>query len=99
MASPRVYHLYAKGDTPNRRYPNVMHVKNVGWLLRHASEVTEICVSKCGQGPHYTARLSADGKRADGTEFTYMCDFGSFDVACRWVRRPSLRHAKLDILD
>jgi hypothetical protein len=66
-------------------------VKNLGWLLRHASQVKTITLverddgARCGCILH--ALLSGGVK--------YRCAFNSTDICLRWVTRRSLKGARL----
>lgn len=87
----RVYSHYPMGATkrqPGR--PALRTVKNLGWLLRHAGHLDAICLTRHSYG----ATLTASGSYND-LAFTYIADFASWDVARRWVRRPSLAHVIL----
>jgi DNA repair protein RadC len=69
----------------------VKHVKNLGWLLRHAGEVRRIVVGaslypKEGE-VHMTAYLNGD--------VWYECFWASASVCRDWLKRPSLRDVPL----
>lgn len=84
---PRIYWHDAGGDV-------VKITKNLGWVLANARFVTGITLHKTG-GAHvhgHGARAAFDGNK-NGRGFTFICDFGSYIVARRWVTRPSLLHA------
>ena len=90
----RVYTHYPTGDAKRQNgIPAVRATKNLGWLLRHASEVRVLCLTSESDGG---ARLSAEGYHANTNprlEYTFVCDFASRKVAEQWIRRPSLAHA------
>lgn len=61
-------------------------VKNLGWLIRHAPEVTNIQINRSINGAADFIAILKGGRR-------YVTRFESYSVACRWVQRPSLRNA------
>jgi hypothetical protein len=69
------------------------NVTNLGWLLRHASEVSRISfypVDARGAYRHYDLLIVAETE--DGTEYHTL--YASATLARQWFRRPSLRHAE-----
>lgn len=63
-------------------------VKNLGWLIRHAAQVTHITLSDRTDGARCGCAFVAD--LAGGT--TYTTAFNSTNVARAWVTRRCLRH-------
>jgi hypothetical protein len=70
------------------------NVTNLGWLLRHASDVSRIQffpVDRDGAyGGHYDLLVVAETE--DGAEYHTL--FADKTIARRWFKRPSLRHAE-----
>jgi hypothetical protein len=67
-------------------------VKNLGWLLKHASECQQISIAQIGDSDHAPAQMYARGVDAHGEGWEYTTSWGSYTLACQWVKRPSLAH-------
>jgi hypothetical protein len=63
-------------------------VKNLGWLLKHSSEVTLIIIDE-GSIDQYGALM-----RAHTDKGMFFCSWESFTLAQKWIDRPCLRHAR-----
>lgn len=64
-------------------------VKNLGWLVRHADDVSTITLSDRDDGARCGCKLVAD--LFDGTKYTTA--FNSQTVAHKWLSsRRSMRH-------
>lgn len=56
-------------------------VKNLGWLIRHASQVTHITLSDRDDGAKCGCKFIA--RLEDGT--IYQTSFNSYDVCKNWI--------------
>ncbi len=65
-------------------------VKNLGWLLHHASEVESLHLSPRVDGGGWLDATLTDGTR-------YFAEFASWSVLIIWVRRRSLCHATVSL--
>ena len=78
-------------------YPDgrVRTVRNLGWLLRHASEVRAITfgVKRDGDSPAWHGRYVMVAELEDGT--VYGTPFADQRVAAQWLSRPSLYQVPL----
>ena len=82
-------------DDPKTAKDKVIKVKNLGWLLRHASECNRIFIVRHGE----SQALSAGGELPDGRTWYYYVTFADFGVARKWIKRPSLSHLTHIYLD
>ena len=69
------------------------HVKNLGWLLRHAYQAEHITITRIDSD-----RWDCELQVVLG-DLLYVCTFADFTICERWVKRPSLRHADVLVLD
>lgn len=88
----RVYTHYPTGSTPRQPHiPAVRHVKNLGWLLRHAHEIKVLSLhTELGE-----VRFTAEGTHANSSpklDYTYVVTFGSKTVAERFAARRIFAH-------
>jgi hypothetical protein len=62
-------------------------VKNLGWLLRHTTEITDIEIKKDSDLPYSGASISCNltNNRA------YTTNFASFAIALHWFSRRALK--------
>jgi hypothetical protein len=68
-------------------------VKNLGWLLKHASEVTRIrFIPVDPEGAYGDYDLLVIAETEDGTEYHTL--YACVTLAREWFKRPSLRHAQ-----
>lgn len=65
-------------------------VKNLGWLIRHASQVTHITLSDRDDGARCGCKLTA----LLDYGATFSTCFNSLQIAREWITRRSLKHAK-----
>jgi hypothetical protein len=81
-------------------------VKNLGWLVKNASRVTElhICHSGsiatgepngCTAGILWAYLDTSKSKIDDNPQHKYATTFASWDIMYRWIRRPCLAHVQL----
>ena len=61
-------------------------VKNLGWLLRHASEATEIDIDG-----HFLIVQGVDAHR----QWMYETRFNDEAILHRWIQRRAFRHCEL----
>jgi hypothetical protein len=79
------------------RYPygGPRTVTNLGWLLRHAAQVTAIRLQPTSDGG---CNIAADVPMANGTLDVYRTHFNMERIAHEWLTRPSLSHASITIV-
>lgn len=88
----RVY--WHTSATDRNTASRVTYTRNLGWLLRNAAYATVQTLYRFPSDTGDIARLAVEGTR-NGQNFTFVCDFASYDVAARWVARPCLRHTAI----
>lgn len=62
-------------------------VKNLGWLLRHASDVTSVALYSNGLNGNEVSLV------ATGEGWVFYSPFACASVAEEWIKRPALAHA------
>jgi hypothetical protein len=71
----------------DRSTGEVHEVKNLGWLLRHASDVEFISIVRRADSSRWDCDLHVH--LTDNRE--YRTPFASFEICKRWIDRPCLR--------
>jgi hypothetical protein len=66
-------------------------VKNLGWLLKHASECQKIFITRAGYDNQH-AHMYANGMDEQGRLWVYSTLWASYKLACQWVKRRALAH-------
>lgn len=79
-------------------------VTNLGWLRKHAADVKTIRLVKFTAADRKALPCTREAHHADGRMTAwledgtiYECFWASFELAQEWVKRPSLRHAKVEL--
>lgn len=73
-----------------------IEVKNLGWLLRHASESTSLIIKRDSYKPGQDGALEPNLLLVSGdtedAHWIYYTNFASWTVLTEWVNRPRFAH-------
>jgi hypothetical protein len=80
-----------------QRGGKVKVVKNLGWLLKHASQCEKVSITRVSRRDHTEARMSAKGTDEHGRQWAYYTLWASYTLACEWAKRRALAHTTITI--
>lgn len=91
---PNVYTYYARDDAKRQKgIPAARKVKNLGWILRHASEVHTVGTYGFAD---YVEFVAIGMYAGTSLTFSYITQFADLKLARAFMKRPCFKHARLE---